>query len=98
VPNLHIAVRRVELEMFYDEVVDVLGFEREGEFVDRSLDIYLFDYGLYGDVAKEGELLAHLICHWLFGAANENVGLDSDFTKFGHRLLAGLCLELARGL
>ena len=84
--------------MVDNEVIDVFGFKREGEFVDRSLDIDLFDYRLYGDVTEEGEFLSHLICHWFFGAANEDVGLDADFTKFSHGLLAGLRLEFARSL
>ncbi len=98
VPDLHVVVRGDEFEVIDDQIVDVFRFQCQREFVDRGLHIHLLDNGFHRHVAKEGELLPHLVVHRLLGAADENIGLNPDFPEFGNALLARLGLQLCGGL
>jgi len=89
-PMAHVGGRRVEPEKLADEIVHALALEHEGNLVNAVINILLLDDGFVRDVAEKGNFLAQLLVQGLLATANQNVGRDTDFAKFGDRLLGGL--------
>src|SRR5262249_25729669 len=66
-------------------IVDIPGIQR-------------LDYRRFGDVAEKRDLLALAIRNFLFGAAQEHVGLDAEARKFAHAMLRRLGFQLSGSL
>ena len=97
VPRRHVAFGRVDSELVHDEPVHPLFGEHQREFIYGMLHIHLLNHRFLLYVAEERKLLAHIVGHGLFGAADEYVGLYADFAQLRNALLRGFCFELARG-
>lgn len=97
-PLVHVGGWEVEPEEAAGEFVHFLALQHEGHFVDGIGDVLFFDDGFGKDVAKEGEFLPDIFADGVFGAANEDLGLDADFAQFGHALLGGFGFEFTGSL
>ena len=95
-PLAHVGVFGVDVEIFEDELIDSLLGEGQGTFVDAG-DVAGGDDGALLDVAEEGDLALHLLRQEAVGAAEEDVGLDSDGEQLLDGVLGGLGLELSGG-
>ena len=65
--------------------------------VDGAFDITESDHVLFFDVAEHRDFAAVVFVEVVLGAADDDVGLDSDFAQLGHRLLGGLGFDFASG-
>ena len=88
----------MEAEVVEDEFVEFLASEHERQFVDGGLDVEFLDDGLKGDVAEEGYFFADGVGEGLFGAADDDVGLDALFHESADGVLGGFGLDFAGGL
>ena len=70
--------------------------ENERYFIDRR-DIFGGNNSLFFDVAKQRNLRLDLVRQVTIGAAQKNVGLDSDAEKFLHRMLRWFGLQFTGG-
>jgi hypothetical protein len=75
-----------------NKFIESLTVKHQGYFVDRVLDVLLFDHRFDRDIAKVGYLLAGFMVNGVFASANQDLGLDSDFPKFRYALLGGFGL------
>ena len=77
------------------KAVDLVFSEVERAFVDRMFNIPECDNIGHGDIAEHRDFGAVVLTEFMFGAANDDVGLNSDFTKFGYRLLGRFGFDLS---
>ena len=98
VPLLEVGWRRLDAEPPQDDLVDAIRLQRQGHLVDRKVLVTLLDHGVERHVAKERDLLAVGDVEAPFGAADEDVRLDTDLAEDAHRVLGGLGLQFAGGL
>ena len=84
-------------ELVDDEAVNLVVAQVEGALIDRVFDIAEGDDVLFLDVAKHGDFAAIVFVEVVLGAADDDVGLDSDFAQFGDGLLGGLGFDFASG-
>lgn len=82
-----------EAENIGDEAVDLVLAKIEGAFVDRIFDIAEGDDIFLFDVAEHRDFTAVVVVEIVFGAADDDIGLDADFAEFGDGLLGGLGLD-----
>ena len=71
-------------------------WKRERDLVDR-LHVRALDHAAEVHVAEERDLALDVGGERALGAADQDVGLDSDLHQLAHRVLRRLGLELARG-
>ena len=83
------------LEFVCNQVVEVGLDQVHGHLVDREIHVAFLDHLVDPYVAKEADLLLHLLGHGLLGAADEDVRLYANFAQLAHRLLGWLGLHLA---
>ncbi len=88
---------RLETEQLHDDLVEAFAVEDERHLVDR-LDVLGRDDGLFLDVAEERDLRLDARRQIAIGAAEQDVGLDSDRPQLLDRVLGGLRLQLGRRL
>ena len=79
----------LDAEAFADDVTETFFFEEHRDFVD-AVGGEVLDYALFFDVAEECEFLLHFFGELHFGAADEDVGLDSYREEFLDAVLGGL--------
>ena len=98
-PVVQVAARGVlQAELLDDQLVELVVDQAQRHFVDRKILVLLFDHGLDRHVAEQGDLLAVLAADRVLGAADEDVGLDTDLPQLADRVLRRLGLQLAGGL
>ena len=88
----------VEAELVQDLLVEPLLAQLARDGVDGLRHVLLLDDALASDVAEERELVEVLGRDRALGAADEDVGDDSDRAELSDGVLRGLGLELAGGL
>ena len=84
----------LELEHAHDEVVETLVVHAQRHLVD-VVGVARRDDRLGLDVAEQGDLLADAARERLFGARDDDVGLDADLAQLGDAVLRRLGLRLA---
>ena len=95
-PRLHAGFARRQVQILEDHRVEALVAQRERHFVDRR-DVLGRDHRLFVDVAEQRDLLLDVARQDAIGAAQQDVGLDTDRSQVAHAVLRGLGLELAGG-
>ena len=95
-PLAHVGVFGVDAEIFEHELIDSLLGEGQGTLVDAGY-VARGDDGALLDVAEEGDLALHLLRQKAVGAAEQDVGLDSDGEQLFDGVLGGLGFELSGG-
>ena len=79
-----------------DDLVEHLVVQHARDLVDR-IGVEHFDHGLALHVAEERDLRLFLFRNVAVGAAEQDVGLDTDLAQFLDRVLRRLGLQLAGG-
>ncbi|MPM43776.1 hypothetical protein SDC9_90453 [bioreactor metagenome] len=97
VPALEVGGRRVQAQLVADQAVQALLVEHARHLVD-GVHVPHGDHAPLGHIGEEGDLALFLFGHLVLGAAQQRIGLDTDFAQLLHRVLGGLGLELARCL
>ena len=92
-PLGEVSFLRIEPQVLEHELVYVLGFKGEWQFVDVGDIACANDCALF-HVAEGGDLAAHLAGQRAFGAAEQDVRLDADGEHLLDGVLRGLGLEL----
>ena len=78
-----------------DQLVEPVVDQAQRHFVDRKILVLLLDDRLERHVAEQGDLLAVLAADRPLGAADQNVGLDTDLPQQADGVLRRLGLQLA---
>ena len=94
-PGREVGGLRFKTELAADDVVEALGVEHEGHFVDRR-SVGDADDAVHRNVREERDLRAFAFGNHAFGAAEKKVGIDAFFTELLHGVLRGLRLQFAR--
>ena len=94
VPDAQVGRRRADAELLADDDVEMLGVQQPGNLVDR-IGVQRRDDRFLGNVGEQRDLLAVAVRDRPVGAAQDDVGLDTDFPQFLDRMLCGLGLHLA---
>ena len=81
-------------ELVHDALVESLLVEEQRDLINRR-NVAAFNDCAELDVAEESDFPLHFLGERALGAANQNVGLDSDFHQLPHRVLRRLRLHLA---
>ena len=79
-----------------DDLVHAFGGERHRHLVDR-LHVARGHHGFHVHVAEQRDLLLHVLRDEALGAAEQNIGLDTDGAQFLDAVLGGLGLQFLRG-
>lgn len=88
----------LKMEKTANSHIQSLSLKIERCLIDSMGDITGLDHRIQWNVAEEGEFFAHFLDERHLCAADENLGLQADFTKLGDALLRGLGLQLSGGL
>ena len=88
----------VERKLADDQFVQAVIDQAQRHFVDRKILVFFFDDGLDGHVAEERDLRPIVARERAFGAADQNVGLDTDLPQQADRMLRGLGFQFGGGL
>src|SRR5262249_21087708 len=83
---------------FDNDLVQLVFAQAHRHFVNTQFLVAFLDHGFDFDIAKLCDFLAFLIGQFAFGAANEDVRLNTDLAKLPDAVLGGLGLQLACGL
>ena len=84
-------------DFVHHQTVDLVLAQIERTFVDGVIDIAEGHHVLLLDIAEHRDLAAVVLVEVVFGAADDDVWLDADFAKLGHRLLGRLGFDLSGG-
>ena len=95
-PLAEIRLGGVQAEFVHHDLVQLLAVQRQGHLVDTA-GIHHADHRALLHVGEQGYLAPLLLRHRAIGAAQQNVGLDSDGAQLFNRVLGGLGLQLAGG-
>ena len=95
-PRLHVPLFGLEVQVLQHQRVHTFVREDDGHFVDRG-DVFGGDDGFVFDVAEQGDLRLDVFGEEAVGAAEQDVGLNSDAEQFFDRVLGGLGLEFLGG-
>ena len=95
-PVLGVALGVRKVEQLEDDPIDAFRRQRQRHFVNR-LDVARRDHGLFVDVAEERDLLLHFARQRPVGAAEQDVGLNTNRAQVADAVLCRLGLHLARG-
>src|SRR6266511_1775944 len=93
-PLAHVGLFGFDVQILEHQLVHALVGEGERALVDAG-DVARGDDGALLDVAEQGDLALHLLRQEAVGAAEQDVGLDSDGEQLLDGMLRGLGLELA---
>ena len=85
----------MQAQLVDDQLVELVVDQAQRHFVDRKILVLLFDHRVDRDVAEQGDLLAVVAAERLLGAADEDVGLNTDLPELADRVLRRLGLQLA---
>ncbi len=80
-------------EFLNDQIVKLVIDQRQRHFVDRKIFVLFFDHRFDRYVTKQGNLFAVFAADRVFAAANQHIGLDTDFAKLADRVLRWLRLQ-----
>ncbi len=94
-PLAHVGILGVDMQILEHEFIHALMGEGQGTLVDAG-DVASGDDGLLLDIAEKRNLALHLLRQEAVGAAEQDIGLDSDREQLLHRVLGGLGLQLSR--
>ena len=97
-PLCHVRLLSLDAEAVAHVVIEPLLAEHEGRFVDGIGRVGEFDYRGFRNVAVEGDFIADVVVERVFGAADDDVGLDTDFAEFCDGLLGRFTLQFTCGL
>ena len=97
-PIRHVGCMRLEVKKAANSDIQAFGLKIQRCLVDSVSHIAGLDHGIQWHVAEESEFFTHFLNERHFCTANENLGLQADFTKLGDALLRGLGLQLSGGL
>ena len=97
-PIRHVRSMRLEMEKTANSDVQPLGLKIQRCLIDSVSHIAGLDHRIQWHVAEESEFFTHFLNERHFCTANENLGLQADFTKLGDALLRGFGLQLSSGL
>src|SRR5688500_18319633 len=86
----------LELEALHDALIESLFVEADGDLVDGRY-VATLDHGAELHVAEQGDLPLDILAEWPLGAADEDVGLNSDLHQLTHGVLCWLGLHFAGG-
>ena len=95
-PRLHVRFVRRQVQVLEDDRVEALVAQRQRHFVDRR-DVARRDHRFLVDVAEQRDLLLDVARQDAIGAAQQDVGLDTDRAQVAHAVLRRLGLQLAGG-
>ena len=95
-PWLHVAFGLRQVQQTHDLIVQTFRAQHERNLVDAG-DVLGRDDGRFRDVAEQRDLALHVRREITIRAAQQNVGLNSDFEQFLDAVLCGLGLEFAGG-
>ena len=87
-----------EVQLADDQFIQPVLDQADGHLVDREVLVLLLDHGLDRHVAEQGDLGAIVAGERVFGAADEDVGLNADLAQLADRVLGGLGLQFVGGL
>ena len=93
-PGFEVRRAVAQAELRHHAMGEALFLEAQRHFVDR-LRVACLDYRFLVDIAEEGDLLLHLGIERKFRAADQNIGLDTDFAQLDDAVLGRLGLHLA---
>ena len=96
-PIAMVGLGRINVEETANEFVQSLLMQEERHFVNGMRHVTRFDYGVQADIAEQGELLPDVGVERAFGAAKENLRLETDLAQLGDALLGRFGLEFACG-
>ena len=91
-----IAILGLQMQIAHRQRVHFFVREHDRHFVDRS-HVFGGDDGLFLDVAEERDLPLDVFREEAVGAAEQNIGLNSDAEQFFHGVLRRLGLQFLRG-
>src|SRR5215469_2495781 len=92
-PGFEIAVFGLQTQVLEGQGIDILVRENDRDLVDRR-NVFGGDDGLFFYVAEQGDLRLDVFGEEAVGAAEQDVGLDSDAEQLFHRVLRGLGFQL----
>ncbi len=87
-----------QLQSLDDQLIELVLDQAQRHFVDREVLVLLFDDGIERHVAEEGDFLAIFARNRSLGAADQHVGLNTDFPQAAHGVLRRFRLQFAGGL
>ena len=85
----------MQAQLVDDQLVELVVDQAQRHFVDREILVLLFDHRVDRHVAEQGDLLAVFAAERPLGAADEDVGLNTDLPQLADRVLRRLGLQLA---
>lgn len=94
-PGAQVRSFRAEAQSIGDQAVDLIFPEIKRAFVDGVLDIAESDHVTGRDIAEHCDLGLVVLIEVMLGAADDNVGLNSDLTELGDGLLRGFRLNFS---
>ncbi len=94
-PVVQVEIAGRQAQVFHDQLVQTVVDQAQRHFVDRKILIPLLDHRLERHVAEQGHLFPVLAADLALGAADQNIGLDTDLPQQADRMLGGLGLQLA---
>ncbi len=91
VPRLQVALTVRELQAALNLRIQAFVSELKGYLV-NVVDVLRGDDGFLGNATEKGNLFLDFLRYEVVCPAQQNIGLDADFTKFLNRVLCGFGL------
>ena len=95
-PVLHPPFGFPQVEKPYDFFIETFDGEDKRNFV-NTVDVLCSDNGFFRDVTEERNFRLHVGRQESIGAAQKNIGLNSDFEQFFHTVLRRFRFQLTGG-
>ena len=97
-PIVEIGLGSLEAQLFANERVKPIVDQAQRHLVNGKILVAFLDHRVVGNVAEQGNFLAFFAADRLFGAANEDVGLDADLAQLADGVLSRLGFQLSGSL
>ena len=94
-PDVLLGQGKLQPQQIEHQLIETFLLEGERQLVDGMVDIPALDHPAHRHVAEEAQLVAKIVVERMVAAAHQDVGLDSDFAKLGHRLLGRFGFQLS---
>jgi hypothetical protein len=91
-PVRQIRLRSLQVQKVTNQLVQAFAMEQQRHFIDGVRHVHRFDDRFLRDAAEHREFSSHLGIERIFGAANQDLRLQTDFAQLGDALLCGLGL------